>query len=343
MATTIKGPVHRFGRSILNGRLGRNLMPRVASDQKYLSSSSSTPSQVLMENIFRGPNAESGDDASCMVTKITLNRPKANAMGREMIQGLQNCLDILEQGNSDDYDNNDNNENNETHNDDTDESRRHSSGGCRCLVLTSFSDRVFSAGADLKERATMTQDEAAEYVTLLRDTMERFACLPMPVIAAIEGVAVGGGLELALAADIRVASSKAVLGFPETSLAIIPGAGGTQRLPRLVGASRAKELVWTGRRLSGREAGECGLVTDVVPEGGSATERALELAFAIAAHGPVAVRASKAAIDEGGRSASMAEALDVERRCYARVLPTEDRLEGLAAFREGRAPNYRGR
>jgi len=279
-----------------------------------------------MENIFKSP-----DDESCTVTKITLNHPKANAMGKEMIQELQNCLDILE------------GRENAENVPGTNELERQDAVGCRCIVLTSFSERVFSAGADLKERATMNEDEAADFVTLLRNTMERFASLPMPVIAAVEGVAVGGGFELALAADIRIASAKAVLGLPETSLAIIPGAGGTQRLPRLIGPSRAKELIWTGRKLSGREAMEYGLVTDVVPAGQSATEHAMELAFQIAANGPVAIRASKAAIDKGGQTTCMKEALEIERQCYAKVLPTQDRLEGLMAFKEGRKPSYTGR
>lgn len=341
MATKINIPIQRFGRNLLTPRNQRHLKGQFCRNQispwerKYLSFSSSS-SQVLMENIVKNTNIDDGYDASCMVTKITLNRPKANAMGREMIQGLQNCLDILEKGNTS------NNNNSNYYNENIDERKIQDSASCRCLVLTSCSDRVFSAGADLKERATMTEDETADFVTLLRNTMERFASLPMPVIAAIDGVAVGGGLELALSADIRIASTKAVLGLPETSLAIIPGAGGTQRLPRLIGASRAKELIWTGRKLNGNEAKEYGLVTDVVPTGSSATEHAVQLAFKIAANGPVAIRASKTAIDKGGEQTCMKEALDIERQCYEKVLPTQDRLEGLMAFKEGRNPSYKG-
>jgi methylglutaconyl-CoA hydratase len=254
------------------------------------------------------------NDWSPTIAQITLNRPKANAMGTEMIQGLRECLDRLED----------------------------SGDTCRCLVLTSFSPKVFSAGADLKERATMTLEEASEFVSLLRMTMERVAAIPIPVIAAVEGVAVGGGLELALAADIRIASTNATFGLPETSLAIIPGAGGTQRLPRLIGTARAKELIWTGRRISGEEAYSYGLVQHVVPPG-KATSRAIDLALQIAASGPIAIRASKEAIQKGGKMTDMNDALEIERQCYAKVLPTKDRLEGLAAFREGRAPNYTGR
>jgi enoyl-CoA hydratase/carnithine racemase len=211
----------------------------------------------------------------------------------------------------------------------------------RCVVLTSFSNKVFSAGADLKERATMSQDQAAEFVTLLRNTMERLAKLPIPVIASVEGVAVGGGLEIALAADLRVASKSATFGLPETSLAIIPGAGGTQRLPRLIGVARAKELIWTGRRISAEEAYEYGLVHAVV-EPGEALSKAMELSWKIAQNGPVAIRASKTAVEEGLTATTMADALEIERQNYARVLPTSDRLEGLAAFKESRTPKYTG-
>jgi len=282
-----------------------------------------------MENIYHTTNPESGGDEGYTITKITLNRPKANAMGRQMISELRNCLDILEGGFASDTDRNG--------------STPETTAGSRCIVLTSCSEKVFSAGADLKERSAMTEDETCAFVTLLRNTIERVALLPVPVIAAIEGVAVGGGLELALAADLRIASQRALLGFPETSLAIIPGAGGTQRLPRLIGASRAKELIWTGRKLRGETALDYGLVNEVVPEGRSATERAMDLAARIAAHGPVAIRASKAAIQRGGEMAcTNDDALEIERECYAEVVPTEDRLEGLRAFREGRPPIYKG-
>jgi methylglutaconyl-CoA hydratase len=162
----------------------------------------------------------------------------------------------------------------------------------------------------------------------------------MPVIAAIEGAALGGGLELALACDLRVLGAEAKVGLPEVSLAIIPGAGGTQRLPRIIGRSRAKELIFTARRLAAAEAQAFG-IADRVAEAGSALESAKALARQILPHGPVALRAAKEAIDRGLDN-DRAEGLRIERECYARVLPTRDRLEGLAAFREKRAPIYRG-
>ena len=145
----------------------------------------------------------------------------------------------------------------------------------RCVVITSCSPKVFSAGADLKERATMTMDEASAFVTRLRNTMQRLSRLAVPTISAVEGVAVGGGLELALACDLRIAGMNAKFGLPETSLAIIPGAGGTQRLPRLIGVARAKELIFTARRIDAMTALDYGLVQHVV-EAGDAESKAIE-------------------------------------------------------------------
>lgn len=211
----------------------------------------------------------------------------------------------------------------------------------RVVVLHSLVEGVFCAGADLKERAGMTPEEAEAFVKRLRAAFTALERLPMPVIAALEGAALGGGLELALACDLRVAGAAARLGLPETSLAIIPGAGGTQRLPRLIGRSRAKELIFTARRLSSAEALACGVVDRSV-EAGSALAAALDLAREILPNGPVALRAAKEAID-AGLDRDRDGGLAVEEACYARVLPTEDRLEGLAAFREKRKPVYRGR
>jgi methylglutaconyl-CoA hydratase len=136
----------------------------------------------------------------------------------------------------------------------------------RCVILQSTVPKVFCAGADLKERALMSQQEGGMFVEGLRTSFTAIENLPIPVIAAIEGAALGGGLEIALAADIRVSGSKAIYGQPETSLAIIPGAGGTQRLPRLIGASKAKELIFTARRIDANRAKELGIVDHVVAE-----------------------------------------------------------------------------
>lgn len=210
----------------------------------------------------------------------------------------------------------------------------------RVVVLHSHVPGVFCAGADLKERAEMTQAEAGAFVQGLRSAFTELEDLPMPVIAALEGAAFGGGLELALAADLRVAGADAKLGLVETALAIIPGAGGTQRLPRLIGSARAKELIFTARRIGAAEAEGIGLVERLVPAG-SALGAALGLAREILPNGPVALRLAKQAVNRGFEL-NLRSGLVLEQACYAQVLPTKDRLEGLAAFREKRKPQYRG-
>lgn len=168
--------------------------------------------------------------------------------------------------------------------------------------------------------------------------------LPVPVIAALDGAALGGGLEIALACDMRTAASSTKMGLVETKLAIIPGAGGSQRLPRLVGLSVAKELIFTGRILDGKEALGIGLVNHVVEQnkdGDAAYHRAVDLAQEIAANGPVAVRMAKLAINFGSE-VDLATGLAFEETCYAQVIPTKDRMEGLNAFKEKRPPKYIG-
>jgi methylglutaconyl-CoA hydratase len=211
----------------------------------------------------------------------------------------------------------------------------------RAVLITGAGEKAFCAGADLKERKTMPKERVPEFVKNIRRTMDDVESLPQPTIGVVNGLAFGGGLELLLACDLRLCAPHAQFGLTETSLAIIPGAGGTQRLPRLVGRSRAKDLILTARKIDAVEAERIGLVNRVAPEG-RLRETALELAATIAANGPVAVRAAKSAIDHGG-DLPMKEGLEVEARCYERVLPTQDRLEALAAFAEKRKPRYSGR
>ncbi|KAI9351385.1 ClpP/crotonase-like domain-containing protein [Obelidium mucronatum] len=210
----------------------------------------------------------------------------------------------------------------------------------RVVVLRSAVDKVFCAGADLKERAQMDAKEVSVFVHGLRSAFSEVETLPVPTIAAIDGAALGGGLEVALAADIRVAGAGARLGLPETKLAIIPGAGGTQRLPRLIGASRAKELIFTGRVLDNKAAFSIGLVNHAVD--GVAFEKAIEIAREILPAGPVATRMAKLAIDKGVQ-VDIASGMAIEQGCYAQIIPTEDRIEGLRAFKEKRTPVYKGK
>ena len=211
----------------------------------------------------------------------------------------------------------------------------------RCFLITGAGERAFCAGADLKERKTMPDELVPRFVHNIRALMDEVAALPQPTVAVIGGFAFGGGTELGLACDLRVAAPHATMGLTEVSLAIIPGAGGTQRLPRLIGKSRAKDLILTARRIPAAEAERLGLVNRVAPEG-QLRATALEVAEAIAANGPIAVRAAKDAIDQG-LELSLARGLEHEASCYERVLGTQDRLEALAAFAEKRTPRYAGR
>lgn len=211
----------------------------------------------------------------------------------------------------------------------------------RVVIVTGDGEKAFCAGADLKERNGMSEEQVRKTVALIGQTVTHFEKLAQPVIAAINGVAFGGGLELALACDIRIASSSAKLGLTETALGIIPGAGGTQRLPRLIGMGKAKELIFTARRLSVEEALAYGIVEHVV-----ATEQLLEeakaLAIEMAKNAPLSLIQAKTAINQGMQT-DIATGLQIESLAYSRLLYTEDRLEGLKAFQEKRAPVYSGK
>jgi len=212
----------------------------------------------------------------------------------------------------------------------------------KVVVVTGSTEgkNAFSTGADLKERAGMTPDQVRLYIQTIRNLFTSVEELPKPVIAAVNGYAFGGGLELALACDIRLASSTAVVGPTETSLAIIPGAGGTQRLPRVVGIARAKEMIFRARRISAQEGLEYGLFLEVL-EPGRLIDRALEIAGEIAQNGPVALAQAKYAVNKG-IEVSLPVGLAIESNAYAVTIPTKDRIEGLTAFREKRKPVYTG-
>lgn len=211
----------------------------------------------------------------------------------------------------------------------------------RAIVVTGAGAKAFSAGADLKERRGMSEADTRARIELINLAFDTLARSPRPTIAAVNGVAFGGGLELALACDLRVASSTAQLGLTEVRLGIMPGAGGTQRLARLVGAGRAKELILTGRRITAEQAYRIGLVSEVVQTDALEAEvhRLLE---ELAAAAPVSLAMAKAAIDRGA-DVGLDEGLRIERACYEVTLRTDDRNEGLAAFAEKRAPRYQGR
>jgi enoyl-CoA hydratase/carnithine racemase len=210
----------------------------------------------------------------------------------------------------------------------------------RCVVVTGAGDKAFCAGADLKERARMSDAEVHGFHEGLRRALRAIEEAPQVFLAALNGAALGGGLELALACDLRIASDAAQLGLPEVSLGIIPGGGGTQRLARLVGVARAKDLVLTARRIGAAEALALGVVGRIAPAQRLHAE-ALAYAEEVARNAPVSLRQAKRAID-GGHHLPMDEALALENRLYQDCLGTKDRLEALRAFAEKRPPVFTG-
>ena len=208
-------------------------------------------------------------------------------------------------------------------------------------VVITGAGEVFSAGADLKERRGITARESEQYVSAISNAINAVGSIRRPTIAAMNGSAYGGGLELALACDFRILVDTAEVGLTEVRLGIMPGAGGTQRLPRLIGEARAKEMILLGRKIPARRALELGVVTQLVPSGqlGSAVDAMLA---EIEGCAPLSVEAAKIAIEKG-HTKSMEEGLELEREKYEVTLYSDDRNEGLAAFAEKRPPRYQGR
>ncbi|CAL9428740.1 Short-chain-enoyl-CoA hydratase [Streptomyces sp. enrichment culture] len=210
----------------------------------------------------------------------------------------------------------------------------------RAVVLSSTHERAFCVGADLKERNGFTDADLGRQRPVSRAAYGGVLNLPMPVIAAVHGYALGGGFELALSCDVIVADPTAVVGLPEVTVGVIPGGGGTQLLPRRVGAARAAELIFTGRRVAADEALALGLV-DVAAERGEDRTRALELAAGIAANSPVGLRAAKRAL-RTGHGLDLATGMEVEDAAWRTVAFSADRAEGVAAFNDKRRPAWPG-
>jgi len=247
------------------------------------------------------------------IARLVLNRPEAaNAFSKALVHDLRAALEKLR-----------------------------AEAPPLALVITGSGEKAFCGGADLKERRGMSLEETRTFLAELNALMNEVASFPAVVIAAINGVAFGGGLELALACDFRLAADTALMGLPEVRLGIIPGAGGTQRLARLCGVAKAKDLVLTARRIDAWEAQVLGVVSEVLPA--SEMAQSIEkLTAQLALAGPLALAAAKRAIDDGfGRR--LADGLAIEQAAYESVLTTEDRDEGLAAFAEKRKPVWRGK
>ncbi|MGE6759146.1 enoyl-CoA hydratase-related protein [Corallococcus interemptor] len=211
----------------------------------------------------------------------------------------------------------------------------------RALIVTGGGDKAFVAGADIAEMSTISAAQAREFSALGHRVFEHLENLPIPTIAAVNGFALGGGLELALGCDLIYASEKAKLGVPEVTLGVIPGFGGTQRLTRLLGRARAKELLFTADRLDAAKAKEIGLVLDVVP-----ADKLMEHVKAVAAkilkNGPLAVAQAKRVV-EYGADQDLRAANELERQGFAVLFGSEDQREGMAAFLAKRPANFQGK
>ena len=245
------------------------------------------------------------------VATILLQRPPMNALNRQMQEEIRTAA--------------------------RDVSTRRDVGA----VIIYGGPKVFAAGADIKEMSGMGYQDMLLASSDLQDAFTSVARIPQPTIAAVTGYALGGGCELALCCDLRIAAEDARLGQPEILLGIIPGAGGTQRLPRLIGVSRAKDLVLTGRQVDAQEALSIGLVNSVVPAA-SVFDAARELAGRLARGPALALRAAKEAVDRG-MDVDLDSGLDIERIRFSSLFATDDQKEGMAAFVEKRPATFTGR
>ena len=246
------------------------------------------------------------------IALIKINRPKVlNALNEETLRELQGALTEVE-GRKD----------------------------VRAVILTGEGDKAFVAGADIAAMKPMNPAEALAFSRLGHDTLGMIADLTKPVIAAVNGFALGGGLEIALACDFIYASEKAKLGVPEVTLGIFPGFGGTQRLPRLIGKGRAKELIFTGEMIDASEAYTLGIVNKIFPAD-TLMEEVFKTARTIAQNGPVAVSVAKGSVN-AGYDVGGAEGEAIEITTWANVFATHDQKEGMGAFLEKRKPQFKG-
>lgn len=246
------------------------------------------------------------------IATITFNRPEAsNAVSRDLLSSFLKHLQEISM-----------------------------SHFIRVLFLQGAGDKVFCAGADLKERITMSEKEVIYFLDQFRFTCNFLENLPFPTITLLNGDAYGGGLEIALCTDLRIMATEAKIGLTETKLGIIPGAGGTQRLPRLIGMSQAMELIFTARRIDSERALQLGIV-NAITERINLTAHKQTYADEICSSAPIAVRMAKKAI-KNGFTQDLDLALDMERACYLQTLKTKDRNEALVAFKEKRKPIFTG-
>jgi len=277
---------------------------------KHLSTKPTQEHTQELVNVERLTNDDKG------IVVIGLNRPwSKNAINKHMLDQLLNTFKQL-------YNDND----------------------TKAVIFRSLVKGIFCAGADLKERLKLPPSDVGRRVSEIRNLANVIENVPVPVIAAVDGAALGGGFELALSCDFIVSASNSIFGLVETRLGIIPGAGGTQRLARAVGGSLAKELVYTARLFNAQQALQYGAVNRVSEqneEGTGAYMCALQIAREIIPNGPFAVKMAKKAISHG-LQVDINNGCAIEEFCYSQIIPTKDRTEGLLAFVEKRKPNYTG-
>lgn len=243
---------------------------------------------------------------------VTINHPPVNALNKQVMDALENAFDELA-----------------------------GDPGIGAVIVTGAGEKAFVAGADISEFPTLSSDNGEQLSRRGQLVFQKIEDFPAPVIAAINGFALGGGLELALACDIRVVAENAKVGVPEVTLGIFPGYGGTQRLPRLITAGKAKELIFTGEMIDATEAYRLG-IADYVTPAGEAVAKAREVAGKILKRGPVAVRLAKQAVNEG-QEQTLAEGLKTEASLFGKLCDTEDQKEGARAFLEKRPPVFKGK
>src|SRR6059036_2584578 len=271
----------------------------------------SRSSPRVTSSSYKTLNVTAGPDGH--VVTVEFNRPDSlNAMNTAMGEDLLRCFDALQWDKA-----------------------------ARAVVLTGSGTKAFCVGGDLKERQGMTDEAWRAQHVIFEQAAARVLRCPVPVIAAVEGFAMAGGCELAILSDFIVASETAVFGVPETTLGIFPGIGGTQLLPRIVGAPLAKELIFTGRRMKADEAKTAGLINHLVAAG-QARATATRIAATIAQNGPIAVRQAKKAIAYGAET-DLDTAVILAIEAYNATVVTEDRLEGVRAFNEKRQPEFKGK
>lgn len=247
------------------------------------------------------------------IAYVTLNRPTMlNAFNFEMLDELRKVIESIQ-----------------IHPD------------IRLVIITGAGEKAFSVGADLKERKTLPEALVKRNLNRFGEVYSLIEQLPQPTICVLNGYAFGGGLELALACDFRIAADHITLGLTETSLGIIPGAGGTQRLPRLIGEAKAMELILTAARMNAHEALNYGILTKVVPAE-NLHDATTDFATTILRNAPIAIQQAKFAIKQGLKT-DIQTGLQIERKAYELTIPTEDRIEALNAFTEKRPPNFKGR